>query len=74
MDDHLNAQDAHPVPPEPLLWTRPEAARRLRVSVRTLDALSSRGELRQVRIGRTVRYPEEELRRFVRERSRPAGP
>jgi len=48
-----------------LLVTEREAARMLAVSPRTLFALRQSGELKAVRIGRTVRYSAESLRAFI---------
>lgn len=61
------------------LLTRKEAARRLTVSLRTLDSLIARGQLPAYRIGpKTVRIAEEDLdayleaRRVAPARTRPA--
>lgn len=52
----------------PDLIDRPEAARRLSVSVRTLDELISTGDLSVVRIGRTVRIRPSAIAYFVEAR------
>lgn len=49
-----------------LAVTRFEAARLLSISLRTLDSLLARGELRGRRVGRRVVLPIEELQRFLR--------
>jgi excisionase family DNA binding protein len=49
----------------PLLLTAPEAARLLAVSERTVWALTDRGELPCVRIGRAKRYDPRDLAEFV---------
>jgi excisionase family DNA binding protein len=51
--------------PAPLLRTGAEAARLLAVSPRTLWALTARGELPCVRIGRAVRYAAADLAAYV---------
>lgn len=47
------------------LLTRPEAAGRLRQSIRSLDKFIASGSLRAVRIGRTVLVRESEIERFI---------
>ncbi len=47
------------------LLTGPEAARALAVSIRTLRKLVQRKELTAVRIGRSVRFDPDDLRRLV---------
>jgi excisionase family DNA binding protein len=49
-----------------LAVNRFEAARLLSISLRTLDALVARGELRGRRVGRRIVFPVEELHRFLR--------
>jgi excisionase family DNA binding protein len=51
------------------LLTRKQAARRLGISVRKLDALEEAGDLRAIRIGRSVRYHPDTLERFIRRRA-----
>ncbi|MEX1230749.1 MAG: excisionase family DNA-binding protein [Planctomycetaceae bacterium] len=51
--------------PAPLLWTRFQAAKRLNVSLRYLDALIADGRLRVTRIGRAVRITESALLDFI---------
>lgn len=51
------------------LLTRKQAAARLGISVRTLDALEEAGDIQAIRIGRSVRYHPETLERFVRRRA-----
>ena len=48
-----------------LLLTSPEAAKRLRISERTLWTLTDRGDIRCIRIGTAKRYPISALERFV---------
>ena len=48
-----------------LLASRHEAAQALGVSVRTIDALAQRGDLRAVWIGTRTLFPWSELRQFV---------
>lgn len=52
-----------------LLVTVSEAAKLLSVSERTVFALTKRGEIGSVRIGRAVRYWVDELRAWVRARN-----
>lgn len=49
-----------------LVVSRFEAARLLSISLRTLDSLLARGELRGRRVGRRIIFPIEELQRFLR--------
>ena len=51
---------------ERLAVGRIEAARLLSISLRTLDSLLARGELRGRRVGRRVLFPVEELERFLK--------
>lgn len=46
-------------------FTLPEAAERLDVSVRTLQRMSARGELRLVSLGSAKRVPASELARLL---------
>lgn len=50
------------------LLTGRDAAKALAVSLRTLRTLVQRGDLRAVRIGRSVRFDPGDLRRLVDER------
>lgn len=50
------------------LLTGREAAKSLAVSLRTLRALVQRGELTAVRIGRSVRFDPDDLRRLIEQR------
>jgi len=52
---------------DPLLADKKQAAEALNVSLRTIDNLVARGELRVTRIGRRVLIPIAELRRLVSE-------
>jgi excisionase family DNA binding protein len=52
--------------PPRLLLTALEAAQALRISERKLwDLTAPRGPIRVVRLGRSVRYPVDELRRWI---------
>lgn len=51
---------------EKLAVNRFEASRLLSISLRTLDALLARGELRGRRVGRRVLFTIEELQRFLK--------
>jgi excisionase family DNA binding protein len=51
---------------EKLAVSRFEAAKMLSISLRTLDALLARGELRGKRVGRRILFPLEELDRFLK--------
>jgi len=55
-------------PTYPVLLTRRDAADALGISVDTLVRLLDRGELRAVRIGRSVLVPEAEVNSFVERR------
>lgn len=46
-------------------YTLPEAAERLDVSVRTLQRMAARGELRLARLGSATRVPASELARLL---------
>jgi excisionase family DNA binding protein len=60
--------------PGRLLLTAAEAAEALAISERTLWALTDRGEIPAIRIGRSVRYAVEDLRAWVdAQRRRPDG-
>jgi excisionase family DNA binding protein len=62
---------------EKLAVNRFDAARLLSISLRTLDSLLARGELRGRRVGRRIVFPIEELQRFLRKdhptSEKPAG-
>jgi excisionase family DNA binding protein len=51
------------------LLSRKQAAARLGISVRKLDALEEAGDFQAIRIGRSVRYHPDTLQRFVRRRA-----
>ena len=51
----------------PLLITRNQACEVLAISERTLDRLAKSGEIKPMRIGRSIRYHLDEIRRFVDE-------
>ena len=51
---------------ERMLYSRLEAAQILSISLRTLDHVAARGEIRVRRIGRKVLIPRTELERFSR--------
>lgn len=50
---------------EPLLVTPREAAVLLSISERKLWELAAHGDIKRVKVGRSVRYELSELRRFV---------
>ena len=54
--------------PEPLLLRPAEAARLLAISPRNLWELTNAREVPVIRIGRSLRYPTEELRAWVAQR------
>lgn len=62
----------HTPPPNALALERDEAAARLRIHVRTLDALRHRGEIAFVKIGRRILYRPEDLSEFLARRARKA--
>lgn len=49
------------------LLTRREAAKRLKVSLPTVDRLIARSDFPVVRLGRSVKVPEEMLDAWIRE-------
>ena len=49
----------------PLLWTARDAARALAISERKLWSLTKEGTIPHVKIGRSVRYPADELRDWL---------
>jgi excisionase family DNA binding protein len=51
---------------EKLAVSRFEAAKMLSISLRTLDSLLARGELRGKRVGRRILFPLDELDRFLK--------
>ncbi len=57
---------------EPLLYTRPQAANMLAMSVRRLDQITADGEIAVVRHGRRVKYRAKDLERWVQEHTLPA--
>lgn len=57
--------DTNKVKTAPALHPRPEGARKLGVSVRTIDYLISQKELRAVRIGRRVLVSENALADYI---------
>ena len=52
---------------EPILLTKPDAAKVLSVSIRTLEKLIKERRLKPVRFGTAVRIPRAELERFATE-------
>jgi excisionase family DNA binding protein len=50
-----------------LLWTPHEASRALAISPRKLWSMTACREISHVRIGRCVRYPVDDLRRWIAE-------
>jgi excisionase family DNA binding protein len=57
-------------PPEALVLTVKEVAHSLKISRSMVFVLLARKSLRAIRIGRALRIPATELRRFVEERGR----
>jgi len=55
---------------EPMLLRPQEAAKLLAISPRKLWQLTNMGEVPVVRIGRSLRYPREELRAWISKRQR----
>lgn len=51
--------------PEPIAYSRRDAAAALGICERVLFDLVSNGEIREIRIGRSVRVPRSELLRYV---------
>ena len=58
----------------PLLVTPREAAQALSICERTLYALTQRGQLPTVRIGRAVRYDVRDLRAWIERAKKPCRP
>ena len=54
-----------PISAEPKLLTARDAAKALAVCEKTLWALTDRGEIPVVRIGRSVRYDPQDLSRWI---------
>jgi excisionase family DNA binding protein len=54
----------------PLLHRRPDAARRLGISVRLLDSLLAEHQLRSVKCGRRRLVSEAALQEFIRKREK----
>ena len=48
-----------------MVYTRSEAAKELKVSVKTVDRLILRGELKAAKIGNLVRIKKEEIEKFL---------
>jgi excisionase family DNA binding protein len=48
-----------------LLWNSHEAAAALSISLRTLWTLTDEGKIPCIRIGRSVRYDPEDIRRWI---------
>ena len=61
------------IPASTLLVDSREAARLLNISTRTLWALTARGELLSVRIGRRVLYRVETLNEFTKQQEGPGN-
>ena len=57
----------------PFLLTSREAANALAISERTLFSLRKAGEIVAVQIGKSVRFSETELRRFIARRETVEG-
>jgi excisionase family DNA binding protein len=63
----MSSSTADAVRIQPLLLTPKEAAKALSISDRTLWALTDRGEIPVMRIGRSVRYDPRSLSRWIEE-------
>lgn len=57
--------DHHPIVSDRMLVTKNEAARRLGVSVRTVERLVAAGRLQQVQVERLARFRVDDLETFV---------
>lgn len=57
--------DANPTPETPILLRRSDVARLLSLSIRSVDKLARSGQLPTVRIGRSVRFIEADLRSWA---------
>jgi excisionase family DNA binding protein len=69
---HSNKQESAFSPKETqqaiaLLYTRPEAAAKLAISLRTLDEQMAAGNLKFCRIGRSIRFRPSALEDFIAE-------
>lgn len=53
--------------PEPICYSRRDAAASLGICERVLFDLVQAGKIREIRIGRSVRIPRSELIRYVRD-------
>jgi excisionase family DNA binding protein len=60
-----NATPVSPTSSEPLLLRAGDAAKLLAISPRKLWQLTNMGEVPVMRIGRSLRYPREELRAWI---------
>lgn len=54
-----------------LLLRPTEAAETLAISIRSLDYLRANGQISPIKIGKSVRYPMDEIQRFVSARRQP---
>jgi excisionase family DNA binding protein len=52
-------------PPEPIAYSRRDAAKALGICERVLFGLVAAGKIREIRIGRSVRIPRSELLQYV---------
>jgi len=59
--------------PAKLLFTVRETARVLAIIERTLFSLTKRGEIKRLKIGRSVRYSVEQLKRWIDEHEQEGG-
>ena len=53
----------------PLLLTPIEASKAIAISPRKLWSMTASGEISHLRLGRCVRYPVDDLHRFIEERT-----
>jgi hypothetical protein len=62
-------------PPQPILLMTPDKTRRaLAISPRKLWSLTASGEIPHIRIGRCLRYPVDDLQRWIDERKKGGQP
>ena len=66
-------QSSTPTKPERLLLTPQQAAEALAISPRKLWGMTASGEIPHIRIGRCVRYPVDDLQRWIDEQKK-GGP
>ena len=60
------------MPPKPILLTPQQAAESLAISQRKLLSLTASGEVPHVRLGRCLRYPVDDLQRWIEQKKKGA--